>query len=232
MSRKSDLLNSTAEWKYDPKVVEAKLKSWFPKLSEKVISGLVTYQTELLKFNKALNLISENTTKTAESVHVADCVMASQMITPLLVAGHPVYDFGSGNGCPGLIFAYLNPSREVILVDRDQRKLEFCKHAASIMALKNVNILVKGVEELPERSVHNAISRGFAPLQKALLIARKPMVRGGRFFHMKGDGWANELANIPTQVFSHWTPSLIGQYRIPGPGEVEMSLVMTEKIAD
>jgi 16S rRNA (guanine527-N7)-methyltransferase len=231
-SRKSEIVNTPPEWKFDPAAVEDRLKKWFPKLPEKTIASLLLYQTELLKFNKTLNLVSESTAKVAESVHVADSVLASQLISPLIVSDQPVYDFGSGNGCPGLIFAILNPARKVILVDRDQRKLEFCKHAASSVGASNVSVLVKGIEELPDRSVMTVISRGFAPLQKALIVCRKPVAKGGRFFHMKGDGWANELANIPTQVFSHWSPSLVGKYQIPGPGEVEMSLVLTEKIAD
>ena len=48
---------------------------------------------------------------------------------------------------------------------------------------------------------------------------------------MKGDGFANELANVPSQIFSCWSPSLIGQYRLPETS-TSLAVIMTEKIAD
>jgi 16S rRNA (guanine527-N7)-methyltransferase len=200
--------------------VDKRLKTWFPEMPAGTIARLVTYHTELLRFNKTINLISASTVKNADSVHVADAVLASKFITPSLVAGKPLYDFGSGNGCPGVIY-----------VDRDERKMEFCKHVASAMKLENVSILVKGVEDIESNAVSNAISRGFAPFSRALLLCRKQFPKGGRFFHMKSDGWANELAQLPSQVFTHWTPSLLGQYRLPET-TTEMYVVMTEKTSD
>ena len=219
------------EGPFDIAAVEGRYRKWFPDLTEPLIQGLIRYQTELVRFNKTVNLVSPVTAKTAESIHFADSIKASRLIERALVPNEPVYDFGSGNGFPGLVFAALYPNRKVILVDRDQRKLEFCKHVGAALELKNVSILMKGVEELPDGSVKNVMSRGFAPLQKALLIARKPVGKGGRFFHLKGDGWANELAALPSQLFSHWTPSLLGQYRIPETTH-DMAVVQTEKIAD
>ena len=222
---------SEPEGPFDIGAVEGRYRKWFPDMTEPLIQGMIRYQTELVRFNKTVNLVSPATAKTAESIHFADSIKAARIIERALVPNEPVYDFGSGNGFPGLVFAALYPNRKVILVDRDQRKLEFCKHVAATLDLKNVAILMKGVEELPDGSVKNVMSRGFAPLQKALLIARKPVGKGGRFFHLKGDGWANELAALPSQLFSHWTPSLLGQYRIPETTH-DMAVVQTEKIAD
>lgn len=216
---------------YEPAEVKARLAKWFPELSSPQIDALVTYQTELLKFNKTINLISPNTVKNAESVHIADSVLASRLIVPALVKGQPVFDFGSGNGCPGLILGLLYPTLSVTLVDRDQRKLEFCKHAAAQMGVKNVTALVKGIEDLESGSVRNVVARGFAPFARALLICRKQVAKGGRFFHMKSDGWANELAQMPSQLFTHWAPSLLGQYRLPDTS-TDMFVVQTEKMSD
>ena len=211
--------------------IAKRLKNWIPKVADDSCEKAAIYHAELLKFNKTLNLISANTVKTADSVHVADSMFASLIVEESAVAGHAIYDFGSGNGCPGLIYAILYPARKVFLVDRDQRKMEFCKHVGAMLKLGNLSVLTKGIEEIPNGSVVNAIARGFAPFSKALLTCRKNFPKGGRFFHMKSDGWANELASMPSQVFSHWSPSLLGQYRLP---EVksEMFVVMTEKIAE
>ena len=211
--------------------VDRRLKTWFPDLSPATIARLATYHSELLRFNKTINLISSTTVRNADSVHIGDAVLAAKFITPSLRPGQPLYDFGSGNGCPGIIYAALNTAQRVILVDRDERKMEFCKHVASAMKLENVSTLIKGVEDLPPASVTNAVSRGFAPFSRALLICRKQFPKGGRFFHMKSDGWANELAQLPSQVFTHWNPNLLGQYRLPET-TTDMFVVMTEKTSD
>lgn len=211
--------------------VASRLKSWFPDLTPEVIEKLVGYHSELLKFNKSINLIAPSTVKTADAVHIGDSVLACQIIEKAMTNAEPIYDFGSGNGCPGVVYAILYPTRKVVLVDRDQRKMEFCKHVGGVLKLQNLSVLQKGIEDLPNGSVTNVVARGFAPFSRALLMCRKQVVKGGRFFHMKSDGWANELAQMPSQVFSHWGPHLLGQYRIPEV-KTEMYVVMTEKLAD
>ena len=216
---------------FDPAKSKARLLSWFPQLDVKLVDKLIIYLSELNKFNKAVNLVSPNTLATADAVHIADAVFAQRAIVPALVSGHPLYDFGSGNGFPGLVFGILNPTLKVILVDRDERKLEFCKHVASATGASNVTTMKADVEALPEKSVINAVARGFAPLGKAMLVARKVMPKGGKFFHLKGDQWAMELSQVPSQLFSFWQPSLIGEYRLPDQG-AEMGVVLTDKSGD
>lgn len=216
---------------FDPLTVGTRLKKWFPDLSDQTIVQFVSYQGEIVRFSRAINLVAPNTLRTIDSVHTADSILASRLIEPLLVPGKPIYDFGSGNGFPGLVFAALYPNHQVVLLDRDQRKLEFCKHVASNMKLTNINFEIKGIEELDAKSVYNVMSRGLASLQKAMLLCRKPVAQGGKFFHLKGDAWANELAQVPSQLFSFWSPNLVGQYRIPDTS-IQMSVVLTEKIAE
>jgi 16S rRNA (guanine527-N7)-methyltransferase len=208
----------------------ARYAKWFPDLSDDVRGKLLTYHTELIKFNRTMNLISAVSSKQADALHFADAVLAGQLIFPALVPDAPLYDFGSGNGIPGLVIAILYPMLSLILVDRDPRKIEFCKHIAATLELKNVSFKVGTVEDLPPASVLNAAGRGFAPLSKAMIVSRKAIRKGGRFFHLKGDGWANELAQVPSQLFSYWSPSLVGQYRIPD-SSIDMAVVMTEKTA-
>lgn len=216
---------------FDASVTSERYKRWFPDLNKLEIERLVIYTGELLKFNRTVNLISPTTVKNAESVHIGDAVLASKLIGPALLGQDPVYDFGSGNGIPGIIFASLFSERSVILIDRDQRKMEFCKHVIAAMGLSNVTIKVEGIESLKAGSVRNAMARGFAPLSKSLLAARKQFPRGGRFLHLKSDGWANELASLPSQLFTHWSPSLLGKYRLPE-STTELFVVLTEKTAD
>ena len=209
----------------------AKLRQWFPDLSPTAVEQFLIYHEELMRYNKAINLISPTTIMKADVTHFGDSILASQIIGKNLVGQDPVFDLGSGNGFPGVVFAILHPTRKVVLVERDQRKCQFLK--SLVAALKASNIAVEGrsVEDLPPGSIKNAVARGFAPLNKALLFARKQVASGGRFFHLKSDGWATELAAVPSQIFTFWSPSLLGQYKLPD-SNTEMFVVMTEKLQE
>lgn len=213
------------------KKISENLGKWFPQLPPGAISGFGDFHTELVKFNKTINLVSEASLYHTDTIHFGDSILACQMIEKNLVAGAPLYDFGSGNGFPGLVFATLFPKIKVIMVERDLRKAEFLKHMISILKVSNATVQASTVEGIAERSVKNAMARGFAPLHRALLICRKQFSAGGKFFHLKGDGWANELGAVPSQLFSFWSPSLLGQYKLPD-NSAELSVVITEKILD
>ena len=216
---------------FDPERSRARFKEWFPQLNAGQIGALVVYMSELQKFNKAVNLVSPQTLAIADAVHLADGVFAYKMIQGELTAGAPLYDFGSGNGIPGLVFALLDPNLKVILVDRDERKLEFCKHVAAACKATNVTTMKADIESLPKHSVVNVVARGFAPFAKSLLMCRNIVAKGGKFFHLKGDQFAVELSTVPSQLFSFWQPRMIGEYRLPDRG-AEMTVICTDKIAD
>ncbi|MBK7889683.1 MAG: class I SAM-dependent methyltransferase [Bdellovibrionales bacterium] len=193
----------------------SRLAEWIPTLKEVELQALKVYLRELGRFNKNLNLISASTVPKADAVHVADAVLAWRIICGLIPSGSTVSDFGSGNGIPGIICAALAPDLKFRVVDRDVRKLEFLKHAGASMGLKNVAFITRDIADLEDESVHFAVSRGFAPIGKSLLLSRKLMAPGGRFFMMKGEGWAREVADVPSQLFSVWNTQMVGQYSIP-----------------
>jgi 16S rRNA (guanine527-N7)-methyltransferase len=169
--------------------------------------------------------------KNAEAVHFADSIAACRLISKAVVVGQPVFDLSGGTGFPGLAFAILFPKHKVVILDRDTKKFEFPKHVTSVLGLSNVSFEAKSLDDLAPGSVWNLVSRSNAPLMKAMLGARKVVAQGGRFFHVKSDSWATELSSVPSQLFSFWSPSLIGQYRVPDTS-LDFSVVQTEKIAE
>lgn len=211
-------------------VMNWRIDQWFPDLSPAIRASLKAYYTELLKFNKTVNLIGVKTIPHADAIHFADSILAQKLLAKEITCDN-VYDFGSGNGFPGIIFAIMMPSVKFTLIDSDQRKSEFLKHIISLLKLKNVSVNIQQVEKIPEGSVKCAISRGFAPIAKALLMTRKTFAKGGVYYHLKGEEWASEVAEIPTQLCSYWEPSLLGSYKLPI-GEVKFSVVKSVKIQD
>ena len=207
-----------------------RLSEWAPHLSVQQIAACRVYLSELLRFYKRLNLISSSTVGKADAVHILDAIRAWNLIEPLVPAGSVVYDFGTGNGLPGLLAAALSPDRQFRLVDRDQRKMEFCKHVGSTLKLKNVAYLCMDLKDVEEASVQYAISRGFASVSSSMLLARKQLAIGGRFFMLKGEGWSRELAEVQPQLFILWRAEMIGQYSLPD-SVAEYVIIAADKIS-
>ncbi|WP_413569137.1 16S rRNA (guanine(527)-N(7))-methyltransferase RsmG [Bdellovibrio sp. HCB117] len=214
----------------DAPTIYWRIDEWFPDLSPEIKTRLKAYHEELLKFNRTLSLISPKTVFVADAIHFADSILASQAIHKSNAKIDKIFDLGSGNGFPGLVFAILYPQVKVVLVDTDQKKCEFLNHVAASLKLSNVSVENKNVEALPENSVNFAMTRGFSNISRTILVARKFMPKGGLLFHLKSEEWGIEVGEIPTQLCSIWTPSLVGEYKLPV-GAVKFSVVKTEKIA-
>ncbi len=207
-----------------------RIKTWFADLDEKTHDNLFRYFTELQKFNKIVNLISSKTIIHADAIHFADSILASKIVSKKANKNVNLYDLGSGNGFPGLVYAILYPDQKIVLMDSDERKCEFLKHISDTLNLANVVVQNKKIDVLPANTIEQAICRGFAPLPKALLLLRKAVKKGGAVFHMKSDEWAIEVSQIPTQLCSSWQPSLEQEYALPI-GTIKMFVVKTQKIA-
>ncbi len=206
-----------------------RVEEWFPDLSSDVLKNLKLYNDELNKFNKTVNLVSPKTLPFADVIHFADSILASRIINKYNPNIDKIFDLGSGNGFPGLVFGLLYPNTQVILVDSDQRKSEFLKHVISTTKAKNITVANQTIETLPENSISFAMARGYASISRAILATRKNFQKGGKFFHLKSEEWGKEVAEIPTQLCSVWTPALVGEYKLPA-GPVKFAVVATEKI--
>lgn len=215
----------------DPQLLMTRLATWFPDLQKASIEKLGVTFAQVLRFNSTLGLIPTTSLLNADALFYADSIYASRLVIKNMVKSEPLFDLGSGAGFPGLIFGALYPDLKVTLVDRDARKIEFLKHVISEAKLSNVTVLHSAIEDLKDRSIKNAIARDLGPLPRTMLLVRKAVSAGGKLYHMKSDGWANELGAVPTQLFSFWSPSLLGQYSIPD-ANMEMAVVLTDKVAD
>ncbi len=214
----------------DPVGAAWRVPEWFPDIPADQLLKLKKYHDELLRFNRSLNLIGVKTIPIADAIHFADSIISSRLIAKSGKVDE-LYDLGSGNGFPGLVYAILFPQTKVKLVDSDVRKCEFLKHTAASIGVTNVEVLARQVESLPEKSVKFAVSRGFASIPKSILITRKIVQTKGAYFHLKSEEWAKEIADIPTQLCSFWLPSALGEYKLPI-GEIKFAVVKTEKIKD
>ena len=105
------------------------------------------------------------------------------------------------------------------------------KHVCTHLKLENIEFKLSNIENIPPSSLDLVMMRGFSVISKALLLLRKQVKKGGSIYMMKSEEWATEVANIPSQLCTHWNPSLVGEYRLPV-GEVKFAVVKLTKITD
>jgi 16S rRNA (guanine527-N7)-methyltransferase len=96
---------------------------------------------EIIKFNKAHNIVGRFTEKEINLLDVLDC----QSILPYTSSAKKILDIGSGAGLPGLIIAIHQPQTEVTMSEKNKKKAYFIKKTIRTLQLTNANILDEAV---------------------------------------------------------------------------------------
>ena len=207
-----------------------RISTWFPDISVQHLAAMKVHFDFVAAENRALNLVSSKSLAFMDVLHFADSILAARIIFQSGQIQH-LHDFGSGAGFPGLVMAVLYPQTHITLVESDKSRAAFLLKLVAQMKLNNVEVLNSKIESLAENSIVNAVSRDFGSLTNNLITSRKLFSKGGNYFHLKGESWGLELSQIPVQVCSYWSPSLLGEYKLPL-GEFKLSVVRTEKTQD
>ena len=79
---------------------------------------------ELIKWNKSINLIHDDTIKNIHSRHILDSLQLSSFVD---YSKDIIVDIGSGAGLPGMILA-IDGARHVHLVEPTNKKTVFLNH--------------------------------------------------------------------------------------------------------
>ena len=112
--------------------------------------------------------------------------------------GETVLDIGTGAGFPGLPLAIAEPERHFVLLDSNNKKIQFVQHAAATLGLDNVEAVKARAEDYaPGYRFDTVIARAVAALPRLLELAGHHVGEGGVFIALKGRYPAEELRQIP-----------------------------------
>jgi 16S rRNA (guanine527-N7)-methyltransferase len=160
--------------------------------------ALTTYRDELLRWNAKINLIGPEARQNIDA-HIAEAIAAAEILQP---AGE-VLDFGSGGGLPAIPMAIVAPGARFHLVEADQRKWAFLKHAVRACALNSVvhgDRLQRALEKLdPEIRFSLVTSRAVGRPEEWVPMVREKLAPNGRVALFERSPEPPRLAGFPLE---------------------------------
>lgn len=126
---------------------------------------LKIYNDLLVKWQKAINLVSGKTLPEAQKRHFQD---STQLLQYIPEGAKVVADLGSGAGFPGMVLAICSPQLEMHLIESDDRKCQFLR-VVSRETNTTVSIRNDRVEKVLQELKPDLITaRAFASLTEIL----------------------------------------------------------------
>ena len=158
---------------------------------------------EILKFNKAHNIVGRFTENEINLLDVIDC----QSILPYTTSAKKILDIGSGAGLPGLIIAIHQPQTEVTMSEKNKKKAYFIKKTIRTLQLTNANILDEAITPklIIENKFEIVTARALASALKIIKMSKHLLSKEGKFLLMKGaiEKINEEVAQLENNTYSY-----------------------------
>lgn len=161
------------------------------RVSRETLEKLQIYESQLRKWNPAINLVAKSTLDDIWGRHLAD----SAQLMPLVPTGISLQvDLGSGAGFPGLVMAILG-GHPVHLIESDQRKAAFLRETARLTGA-DATIHAVRIEAATVPPADLVTARALAELSLLLPWAYRLMKKDGVCLFPKGKTAADELTAV------------------------------------
>ncbi len=180
-------------------------------LTPDAVSKMMRHMALLLEWGKKINL-----TALREPLHMAVLhFLDSMTVFKVIPRGLPlsVLDVGTGAGFPGLVVKIVEDSFDVMLLDRDPKKIVFLKYVANELGLHGIRFLntpLQRITENPNPPMFDLlVSRAFAS-EPALLDRLDILLRPrGMLVRMAGPASLKEPFRFKNfECVNHWEGTL------------------------
>lgn len=162
-------------------------------VSRETSEMLEYYLSQVIRWNRTVNLISKSTVEDAWRRHIVD---SAQLYTFANSTVESWADFGSGAGFPGIVIAILSREKQktsrITLVESDKRKAAFLRDAARKLDL-NIAVVDNRIEQLDSIHADVVSARALAPLCSLLTYAHRHLKADGTCLFLKGETYRDEV---------------------------------------
>jgi 16S rRNA (guanine527-N7)-methyltransferase len=157
-------------------------------VDERAMEAFELYLTELLKWNRKINLTAIRSEKGIVLKHFLD----SLSVYPYLPERSFVLDIGSGAGFPGIPLKIVHPTLEMTLIDSVRKKVDFQRHIIRMLGLKGTEAIHgrvqdRGILQSLSGRFDITLSRAFSDLRTVLVLAFPFLKEAGTVIAMKGE---------------------------------------------
>ena len=158
---------------------------------------------EILKFNKAHNIVGRFSEEEIVSSDILDCeTMLEHINSP-----QKVLDIGSGAGLPGLIIAINQPKTQITMSEKNKKKAYFIRKMIRTLKLTNATILDKATTPnlITENKFDVITARALATAPTIIKMSHHLLNKGGKFVLMKGalEKINEEVAQLDNNKYSY-----------------------------
>ena len=158
---------------------------------------------EILKFNKAHNIVGRFSEEEIVSSDILDCeTMLEHIKSP-----QKVLDIGSGAGLPGLIIAINQPKTQITMSEKNKKKAYFIRKMIRTLQLTNATILDKATTPnlITENKFDVITARALATAPTIIKMSHHLLNKGGKFVLMKGalEKINEEVAQLDNNKYSY-----------------------------
>jgi len=139
-------------------------------VDDSAMRGFETHATEMIKFNRKINLTAITDPYGIAVKHIVDSLAAA----PHLPDQVRLLDIGSGAGFPGIPLKLVRPASAVTLIDGSVRKVSFLKHIIRQLNLEGICACHLRAEQMaPSRNTgfNVVVSRALADLERCIQLA-------------------------------------------------------------
>ena len=158
---------------------------------------------EILKFNKAHNIVGRFSEEEIVSLDILDCEPILEHINP----SQKVLDIGSGAGLPGLIIAINQPKTQITMSEKNKKKAYFIRKMIRTLQLTNATILDKATTPnlITENKFDVITARALATAPTIIKMSHRLLNKGGKFILMKGalEKINEEVAQLDNNKYSY-----------------------------
>ena len=156
------------------------------KVPHEIVEKLKIFQRLVIKWNKAVNLISDNSIQDFWQRHILDSLQLMQYIYDKEIH---LIDIGSGSGFPGMVLSIAGLAK-VSLIESDLRKCIFLEKVAKISD-NNVQIINRRIEKV-EMDCNILTCRAFSNLSTIFNCVKNISVQE-KFLLLKGQNYLTEV---------------------------------------
>ena len=158
---------------------------------------------EILKFNKAHNIVGRFSEEEIVSSDILDCETMLEHIN----SSQKVLDIGSGAGLPGLIIAINQPKTQITMSEKNKKKAYFIRKMIRTLQLTNATILDKATTPnlITENKFDVITARALATAPTIIKMSHHLLNKGGKFVLMKGalEKINEEVAQLDNSKYSY-----------------------------